>query len=258
MNKSHFLPNIKIIFIICSIVLASCSKDNEVPVTVVPLFTNSIVSTDIDFIKSNDPDAFISLAYIGQEDKEMPDSRTEELFDTNTYVFEASFSNGKIVEIWAHSSFGSKSAAQEYADKLTSRLGKLPKFMRDILSHAVVHNGDAGAFSDAEGHFMVLYSDNMDTRISNNDLEETVFHETVHATLDEIHASSSAWTNAQTSDGNFITDYAEEYPIREDLAESAIFAYTMIKYPGRLSSEVEEWVSIYIPNRFAFFETIFQ
>ncbi|MDA9339621.1 hypothetical protein N9Q68_01475, partial [Polaribacter sp.] len=197
MGKLFFSTRVKIALIISCIALVSCSKDEGSPIpSIAPLFTNSIVSTDIGFIKTSDPDAFISLVYIGKEDKEMPDSRTEELFDTNSYVFEASFSNGTIVEIWAHSSFGNQSAAQVYADKLSGRLGKLPEFMRDVLSHAVVHNGDAGAFSDAEGHFMVLYSDNMDTRIINNDLEETVFHEAVHATLDEIHVSSSAWTNA--------------------------------------------------------------
>jgi len=260
MGETHISQKIISILFFCSIIISSCTRNNDTsnPKTSTPLFPNSIVSTDIDFIRFNDPDAFINLAYLGQEDKEMPDSRTTALFDTNTYVFEASFSNSKIVEIWAHSSFGNQNAAEVYADKLTSRLGKLPEFMRDVLSHVVIHKGDAGAFSESEGHFVVLYSDNMDTRISNNDLEETVFHETVHASLDAIHVNSSSWINAQSADGTFITNYAEEFPIREDLAESALFAYTMIKYPGRLSPEVEQWVNTNIPNRFAFIETIFK
>lgn len=222
-----------------------------------PLFRNSIVSTNIDFIRNSDTDSFVALNYVGQSDKEMPDSRNDDLFDTNTYVFEATFTNGKKVGIWSHSSFGSKEAAQIYTERLTSRLGKLPEFMRDELSHVVVHKGDAGAFSDDRGRFMVLYSDNMDIRISNNDLEETVFHETVHASLDLAYARSSEWIAAQEADGNFITDYGKEFKTREDLAESALFSYIMITYPGRLSPEVENWVKTYTPNRHEFFKTIF-
>lgn len=257
-SRSLLPKGIGLTLLLCCLLFSNCKKvpptDNP-PVT--PLFLNSIVSTDIDFIETGDPDAFTSLTYTGLEDKEMPDSRTDDLFDTNTFIFDAAFSNGKIVEIWAHSSFGNQAAAQEYADKLTSRLGKLPEFMRDELSHVVVHKGDAGAFSEALGNFMVLYSDNMDTRIANHDLEETVFHETVHASLDAIHASSADWKAAQNADGTFITDYAEEYPGREDLAESALFVYTLLTYPGRMPSEVEAWISEHIPNRLSFLRTIF-
>lgn len=223
-----------------------------------PLFENSIVSTDIDFIKATDPDAFLNLEYVGQSDKEMPDKRTDNLFDTNTYVFKANFSGNKTVEIWAHSSFGSLNAAQSYAEKLTSRLGKLPSGMRGTLSHVIIHKGDEGAFAEDQGRFFVLYSDNMDTRISNNDLEETVFHETVHVAFDLIYAESTAWKQAQTQDGVFITNYAESRPVREDLAESAIFGYTLIHHPDRLTPEVQQWIQSNIPNRFAILKTIFE
>lgn len=227
------------------------------PPMVNPLFTNSIVSTNIDFITATDPDAFMNIQYIGQDNKEMPDSRNNNLFDTGTYVFEVNFTTGPSVEIWAHSSFGSVIAAQEYADKLTSRLGKLPGFMRNQLSHVVLHNGDAGAFAESEGNFFIIYSVNMDTRISNNDLEETVFHESVHATLDADYLQTAPWLQAQQNDNTFITQYARENADKEDMAESAIFAYTMIKYPGRLSTTTESWVTTNIPNRYAFFQTIF-
>ena len=98
----------------------------------------------------------------------------------------------------------------------------------------------------------------MDTRISNNDLEETVFHETIHASLDETYLSGTVWPQAQEDDGNFITEYAQAYSGKEDMAESAIFAYTMIEHPGRLDAEIETWVNENIPNRMAFFRTVFE
>ena len=248
--------------LIILLLIVGCAKDSNnsiaSPTPLPPLFENSIVSTEIDFIRESDPDAFISITYKGQDEKEMPDRRNDILFDTNTYVFEASFSNGKIVEIWAHSSFGDENIAQEFADKLTSRLGKLPEFMRDKLSHVVIHKGDATAFSEHLGHFFVLYSDNMNTRIINNDLEETVFHESVHATLDADHREQQGWINAQKRDNNFITEYAQDNPETEDLAESAIFIYTMLKYPARLSEDVEDWVNTHIPNRFEYVRSMFE
>ncbi len=229
----------------------------EVTEKKVPLFENSIVSTDIDFIKSTDPDAFLNLSYIGQEAKEMPGGKDDELFDENTYVFKAAFKNDKKIEIWAHSDFGRKAAARDYADKLSDKLGKLPDFMRNALNHVVIHKGDATAFAEDAGKFFVLYSDNMDTRISNNDLEETVFHESIHVALDLKYAKSKEWQEAQAKDGVFITRYAESKPKKEDLAETAIFVYTMEKYPGRLSSEIEQWIKINIPNRYEFLKKLF-
>lgn len=235
----------------------STSDDDNADGLVDPLFNNSIVSTSIDFITESDTDAFIDMEFLGQEDKEMPDSTNDELFDTDTYIFKVNFSNGNYTEIWAHSSFGSLDAAQEYAEKLTSRLGKLPEFMRNELSHVVLHNGNAGAFAESEANFFVVYSQNIDVRISNNDLEETIFHESIHATLDALYLESNAWLEAQQNDDAFITQYAKDNAIKEDMAETALFAYTMIKYPGRLSAEIETWIHTHIPHRYAFFQTIF-
>jgi hypothetical protein len=224
----------------------------QTPPSSSPLFSNSIVSTEIDFITADDPDAFEELRFLRQERKEMPDSRNDDLFDNATFVFRATFTNGDPIEIWCHSDFRSPTLARSYAEKLAPRLGKLPELMRNELSHVVVHNGNAGAFAEAEAMFFVLYSDNMDIRISDNDLEETVFHETIHAVFDRIHLTNPMWTDAQAADVNFITDYARSRPDKEDLAETAIFAYTMLLHPGRLDQATENWVVTHIPNRLTY------
>ncbi len=224
---------------------------------IVPLFKNSIVSTELDFIKPTDTDAFMEVVYIGQKEKEMPGAENNELIDKNTFVFEAVFSNRKKLQIWCHSAFGNKEAAKGYVNKLTDKLGKLPEFMRDTLAHVVIHKGNSTAFSEDLGRFFVLYSDNMDERISNNDLEETVFHESIHVALDLKYSKSDSWKNAQKEDGTYITEYAKNNSNKEDLAESAIFVYTMIKHPRRLPTDVEEWVKKNIPNRYEFLKKIF-
>lgn len=261
------IPNNLVFSFLSVLIILSCSgkQKNASPATVTPevtaavspLFINSIVSTNIDFIEATDPDTFNAITFIGQKDKEMPDSTTDTLFDTDTYVFEMTFTQGSSVEVWAHSSFGTEAAAREYVDKLAGPLGKLPVFMRNTLSHAVVHTGEAGAFAESEGNFFVLYAAIMDVRISNNDLEETVFHESVHASLDATYLESNTWLQAQEGDQAFITQYASDNATKEDMAESALFAYTMINHPGRLSLDIETWIETHQSNRFAFFETLF-
>ena len=220
------------------------------------LYEFSITSNDIDFIFETDPDTFTSLTYIGQQTKEMPNKLSSGLIENNVYVFEATFSNGKKVGIWCGSAFGSVSAAREYVDKLTPRLGKLPEVHRDELDHVNIHVGDASANAERQGHFFNLYSINMDKRISTNDLEETVFHESVHAGIQDDFGFTTAWQNAQANDAVFVTDYGQEFPDREDMAEAALFAYTVIVTPGRLDSDIENWVKTNNANRLAFFRDV--
>jgi len=224
-----------------------------------PLFANSVVSNDIDFITDSDPDVFETLDFIGLGNKEMPgDPLGGGLFDTNTFIFNANFSDGESVEIWCHSSFLSQEAAQGYAEKLCPRLGKLPDFQRNLLDHVVIHNGDGGAFAEIEGQFFILYSTNMDLRISNNDLEETVFHESVHASYQFMYQNDPSWLAAQDEDISFVTNYAQDNPDVEDMAESALFAYTLITRPGRLESDIENWLLTNIPNRLEWFGLLYE
>ncbi|SFD34664.1 hypothetical protein [Algibacter pectinivorans] len=266
-NDRFSLKKLILVITMACIIFMSCGNKNDGSVTkpeskssIAPLFNNSIVSTKIDFIKSSDPDAFLNLSYKGQEKKEMPDSRSNQLFDQNTYVFEAIFTDNIKIEIWVHSSFASTSVAQQYASKVAGPLGKLPNLMRTKINHIVLLKGDGTNSSEDEGGFIILYSDKIDTRIVNNDLEETVFHESAHVSFDIPYVKSgNTWKQLQTNDNNnFITVYAKNNPNREDLAEFALFAYTMIVHPNRLSSEIEDWVETNNPNRLAFFKTIFK
>ena len=197
-DLNSFMKKIVHICIVAvSVITISCRKNSKVE----PLYPNSIVSNDIDFITADDSSFFTSLIYIGQSEKEMPDKRKEELMDLNTFIYEASFSDGNTVEIWCHSDFETDSVALIYAEKVTDPLGKLPEVMRKELDHVVIHQGDETAFGEGEGHFFVLYSLNMDFRISEHDLEETVFHESVHASFEINYVTTKDWKKAQRKDG---------------------------------------------------------
>jgi hypothetical protein len=219
-----------------------------------PLYPNSVASNNLDFILTSDPNAFQSLTYLTFQQKEMPGSGGG-LF-ANAYVFQSTYSNTGPVEVWAHSSFGSVANARPYVQLLADAMGKLPEFAREELDHVVLHTGDGNFFAEEKAGFFVGYSQRINTRVSNHDLEESVFHETMHVALQTDHATSPGWIQAQQNDPGFITEYAEENPTTEDQPESALFAYAMINYPGRLPASVETAVNNLIPNRIAYLRQI--
>jgi hypothetical protein len=223
-----------------------------------PLFENSVVSNDIDFLVASDPAVPACLHFVGLSVQEMPGALdTDELMASDVYQFNVTFLDDSEVGIWVHPSVGSRVEAERLAGLLLGPLGRLPSIMRQRLSHVVVHSGYHAAFGEHLGHFFVVYADNIQSRIDTHDLEETVFHESVHATLDADWAQSAEWLEAQQADGQFVTDYAAEKPAGEDLAETALFALTYLRHRDRLPPEVVNGLETMIPARLAFFETIF-
>ena len=96
----------------------------------------------------------------------------------------------------------------------------------------------------------------MERRLAEHDLDETVFHETAHMVLDPMLNRDPDWQSNQISDGGFITRYAAENPEKEDIAESALFAWTMTYHPGRLPPEVEAAVRNIMQNRLDYLANI--
>ena len=221
------------------------------------LLPNSVVSNDLDFILPTDPGPGWCLRYKGTATAEMPDRRHDTLMADNVHVFEAAYGDGSRVGLFVHPDVGTRAEAEALSAPVLDAVGRLPPQMRGLLSHVNINDGNEPAFSEDLGRFVVLYSDNILSRISTNDLQETVFHESVNATIDEPHAASASWRAAQAADGGFVTEYAAEKPEGEDMAESALFAWAMLKHPGRLPAGVEDAVRAVMPNRLAWFENHF-
>ena len=222
-----------------------------------PIFPNSVVSNDLEFIRTDDPSVFSCVGFDGVRRAEMPDNRNKALFAESTFIFIAQYKDGSSVELWAHPDFGSSSNAENSVVPVAQAIGKLPTMMRSKLGHVVIHIGDETAFAEADGNFFVMYADNIHTRIRNHDLEETVFHESVHATLDAMHLSSHSWQDVQRADNAFVTEYAARLPNKEDMAESALFAWAILLNEGRLPQDIEARAREVMPNRLAFFDDLF-
>ena len=222
-----------------------------------PLYPSSVVGTEFDFILDKDPDTFVRLEDKGEGKAEMPDKSDDKApLRQQAFLFTAHFDDGTRVHLAIDGDFKTQDAARKEALRYTPRLGKLPTALRRGVDRVVVHQGgeDVTAFSDVG--VIILYSDNATKRIGTHDLEETVFHESVHAAWDKTHASSAEWLDAQKKDGVFITNYAKKNPKGEDLAESALFAYALIHHPKRIPKKDADEIARAIPNRIAFVEKL--
>ena len=217
-------------------------------------YRSSVVGTDFDFITADDHDTFLCLEYKFKGYREMPDKTQPSPLIQEAFVFVAYFEDGTSIDIAIDTDFKTQKAAESEAKRYVSRLGKLPTSLRKGLPRLVVHKGDATAFG-GDG-LVTLYSENATKRISTRDLEETIFHESIHAAWDNQYAASAEWLAAQKSDGQFVTDYGRKKPTKEDLAESALFAYTMIHHPDRIPKEESDRIRTAIPARIAFFKKL--
>ena len=86
-------------------------------------------------------------------------------------------------------------------------------------------------------------------------LEETLAHEAAHTSLDAYHSGDVNWILAQEHDCRFISDYAQEHPKREDIAESYL-TYLAVRYRSdRISPELKTMIESAIPNRIKYFDS---
>ena len=77
-----------------------------------------------------------------------------------------------------------------------------------------------------------------------------------HTSLDNQYASTQAWHDAQVSDNQFISTYAESFPNQEDMAESFL-PYVALRYrSNRISASTLGAISSTIPARIAFFDQL--
>ena len=49
-------------------------------------------------------------------------------------------------------------------------------------------------------------------------MDETLIHEAVHASIDQLLYGTDAWKEAVAADGKYISDYARRLPDIEDIA----------------------------------------
>lgn len=220
------------------------------PVSAASAPFDSTADTAFDIIRTDDPTAFVCMTYEGRTVRQMWDKRKDNEFDLNVFLFRAYFNDGPAIDIIVNPEFETREAAEAEARRYTTGLGQLPMVLRQGIRQFGIHDGDP-TYSAGTGKIFV-YAGRTTRRIGQNHLEESLLHESVHASLDARYRLSPEWKAAQQQDGAFVTDYAERSPDREDLAETMLFAYAFQYHPDRFPPVDSEVVRATIPARLDF------
>ncbi|MDA1068618.1 MAG: hypothetical protein O3C43_19205 [Verrucomicrobia bacterium] len=217
----------------------------------VPPFSGTIF-LDPDIITSSDPTTFLSLTDSGKGSRVMFDRRLNNWVTLDAYLFNASYSDGPDIEMQVNPEFSDTAAARDQASKYAPVIGRLPKSLRMDVQKVWIHQG-LQPFGGGNNS-LLIHTGQADDYISSGILEETLVHEASHTSLDAMHASSPEWLAAQISDGEFISTYARDNPMREDVAETFLLYLALRHRSDRISQALAETISQTIPNRLAYFD----
>ena len=177
---------------------------------------------------------------------------------TLAWLFDARCDGGaNNFEIRVHEDFTEADAASA-AEKYGKDVGRLPKVLRAGIGKATgirilgIHKGSQSWFVSGWSGNIRIYTE----RRSSTYHEEVMVHEAAHVSLDPKVLSDPKWLAAQKADGAYISNYAKNYPQREDVAESFL-AYLAARYlPSRISKSWETTILQTIPNRIAYFDAL--
>ncbi len=205
-----------------------------------------------DLLRPGDPAAAYCLADLGVAPGEFYDKDADELvFPEQTYFFEARYDDGTIVEIRIHPDLTGEAVAMTQAERVAAPISLLPTELRQKIERVGFLGGESTAQADGGGEGIHVYERNVTVREQANRFEETLFHESVHTSLDDSVGSSAEWIAAQQADGEFLTEYAASNPQSEDLAETSLYAWALLHFPQRISeADAQAWRAA-IPERIA-------
>lgn len=221
----------------------------------VSLGLQSTASAPYLIIQNTDPSAFTCLKGKGVKKREIPRDSCDGdgCLITDAYVFDAHYSDGTKVEMQVEKATLTSSAARTFALKAARAMGRIPSSLRAGVREGKIFYGSGGAYSDIAKFFIA--TDYIDQRVAQGKLAHTMFHEAIHAVWEDTSLSlnsSTAWLEAQASDGCYLTKYGQSKPSREDMAETALIAFALQFRPSRIPASDTKVIEDEIPARLAF------
>ncbi|NKB89418.1 MAG: hypothetical protein GKS06_14460 [Acidobacteria bacterium] len=216
-----------------------------------PPFTGTIF-LEPDIIRSTDRSAFVALEYTGQDSRRMFDRRAATFVQVNAYLFRAGFDDGLTAEVQVNPEFGSQAAAQREAEKYARAIGRIPTQLRTDMATVWIHKG-LKPFGGGNNN-VLIHTGQAEIYERDGILEETLVHEASHTSLDAHHAGAVGWRRAQQRDGSFISTYARDNPVREDIAETFLLYLAARHRSNRISRSLLGTIERTVPNRLAYFD----
>lgn len=207
---------------------------------------------DKDIIRKNDPSDFISLEYVGLVKEESFDRRADAWVDQDMFVFNVKYKHKKGTRVIVNKEFGNVKNAQRQAERYAFVVGQMPLVLLRDLDTITIHKGKK-PFGGGNRDILVHTGDG-EKLMRDGFLEEVIFHEGCHTSLDADAYENPAWEKARLSDNNFISSYALDYPNGEDVAESCLMYFASKYRPDRIPNGVKNLILKTIPSRIDFFD----
>jgi uncharacterized surface protein with fasciclin (FAS1) repeats len=220
------------------------------PVQVDPPYWGTIfISSEI--MTADDPTAFEGLTPAPRGFGWMFDRRINNWVWIESIRFDATFSDGLTAQIQVNPEFDEAKALEE-AEKCAREIGRLPTELRKDMETVWIHMGTE-AFGGGNNNILI-HTGQAALYEADGILHETLMHEAVHTSLDAQHATSAGWLAAQAADGNFISAYARDFPVQEDLAETFVPWFAVRFARDRISEEMYDTIMATIPHRIAYLD----
>ena len=181
---------------------------------------------DPDILTPSDPTTLVSVTEAGSGERTMFDRRVDDFVAYEAWLFDVVFDDGIITEFQVNPEFDAVEALAE-AEKYAEIIGRLPTVLRADLATVWIHRG-IELFGGGNDNILI-HTGQAAAYENDGILEEALVHEAAHTSLDAEHATSAGWIAAQEEDDRFISQYAEDYPTREDIAESFV-PYLAVRY----------------------------
>ena len=236
---------------------SGCSSAEEIinsssTPTATPPYSGTVY-IDPDWIIESDPTTYLNSTYDGIQNVLMYDRRIPAWERVDAHIWILSYSDGISINAQVNAEFD-KESSKTIAEKWGGAVGKLPKTLRRDVDELWIHDGDE--LMGGGNRSILIHVGHGDENYSRGWAEEELLHEAVHTSLDSYYKDSTDWLAAQESDDNYISNYARDYPTREDLAES-FGPYMAIRIlTNRVEASDKEKILAAMPARIAFLDSL--
>lgn len=206
------------------------------------------ISLDPDIVTSEDRSAFTALRYAGRGEREVFDRRENRFVTINAYLFDLAFDDGLSATAVLNPEFGSEAEARRHAETYARAAGQLPHVLRIDVDELWIHRGTE--LFGGGNRALLIHTGQADEYVDMGILEETLVHEATHTSLDgALYESGSGWYAAQSEDDAYISVYARDNPLREDVAETYLAWLAVRHRADRIDDQMADTIRATVPAR---------
>ena len=226
---------------------------NQLEINEPPFYSGTIFESG-DIITSSDPSLFSEIEYKGTGQREMYDRRNGGAYiDIEAYIFDTGFSDGLKTEIQINPEFTLEEANAE-ANKYAFLIGQLPTLLRQDVQTMWIHRGYEGYGGGSDNLLIHTgMTETYENYLANGEgdpsiVEEVLIHEATHTSIDYHYESinagyGDAWVEAVNNDNwCYISNYAQQYPYREDVAEIMLMYVAVRYFPERITTLMRDQI----------------